>query len=80
MGFEVFLARINNRENARKRSEYGRRDGRCWQGNVGYGGESGNEDGDEDGGEYGGGARKVTAMMAMHMEVSMHHYGYYARK
>lgn len=31
MGFEVFLARINNRECAKKRGEYGRVDGRWRQ-------------------------------------------------
>ena len=75
MCFDVFLARINNRESARKRGEYGRIDGRWRRGNAGYGDESGDEDGGKDDGVDGGGARKVTAMMALKMEVSMRHYG-----
>ena len=75
MCFEVFLALINNSKSARKRDEYGRIDGRWRQGIVDCGDASGDEDVGKDGGIDGDDARKVTAMMAMDMEVSICHYG-----
>lgn len=78
MCFEVFLALINNSKSARKLGEYGRIDRRWRQGIVDYGDESGDEDVGKDGGIDGDGARKVTVMMAMAMDMevsSIRHYG-----